>query len=198
MSYHRLRRLTMPDYWTKALAYSEEVEVSDDDDLDAVPPAPWNTPVLADEIRKLRTKPITGSLQAARREVFREIRTGAECPCCDQFVRLYKRKLNSNMVRFVRSLYVAAGAEYLHHTAAKYTSRDYPAAAMWGLIETDVENAGYWRVTPRGRLFLLEGMEVPSHAYVYNKELMGWPTTMVNAEKALGEHFKLSELMEAR
>ena len=29
---------------------------------------------------------------------------GMECPCCNQNVKLYKRKLNSNMARFLCSL----------------------------------------------------------------------------------------------
>lgn len=133
-------------------------------------------------------------------------RKGRACPCCDQEVKLYSRKLNSNMARFLCSLvrvYLAQGDERgVHYSKLSYTGRDYSYILLWDLATTDEASeddaarmSGLWRPTQRGIRFARGQEAVPSHALVYNNARHDFTGDLVGVKTCLGKHFDYKELM---
>lgn len=144
-----------------------------------------------------------------------EVRHGAEdaqgvtCPVCERYVKVYRRRLNSEMARFLIKL-VHAYKRYPRY----YTMRElYPGnnksasdgvyLAHWGLIEkADVVNqaqapAGSYRPTDKGLRFAHNNEFVPTHVHLLNNEVVGWADKQTNIRTALGRKFNYEELMKS-
>lgn len=139
---------------------------------------------------------------------------GAECPCCTQLVKLYKRKLNSNMGAAMIALYQADLVHPKHWIHLKnyllqrkrYFS-DAPALRHWQLIEEkppDLDDgkprAGYYRITDLGRQFVMGQVSVIKHTYQYNKRLLRRDlpdNSTTTIQQSLGDKFDYAELMAA-
>jgi hypothetical protein len=144
---------------------------------------------------------------------------GATCPCCNQFVKLYRRPFNKSMayVLLLIACYFQGDPveEWLH--VPSYISEmvsDHPrrAAAVrgdwaklkfWGLIEEKPEiradgspRVGYWKLTSLGRQFVKRQVKVPSHVYIYNGEpLQRAVDELITIDDALGTEFNYDEIM---
>jgi hypothetical protein len=149
----------------------------------------------------------TQTLAEAKAAVVAGRDDGIACPCCDQFCKVYKRKLNANMVRGLLWLYKTAGetSDWLYVPGQQPSwlakSRELPKCRHWRLAEqrdnddTAKKDSGYWRVTSDGCDFAERRMRVPSHCHLYDNEIVGWSDTKVTIEEALGEKFSYAELM---
>ena len=146
---------------------------------------------------------------------------GATCPCCNQFVKLYKRILSKSMayVLLLMECHFSGDnvEEWLHvpsYIAEMASDNPRRAAAVrgdwaklkfWGLIEEkpDVRadgssRVGYWKMTPLGRQFARHQVKVPSHVYIYNGEpLQRTVEEMITVVDALGTEFSYDEIMSA-
>jgi hypothetical protein len=161
------------------------------------------------------------SLEDAKKWLRVRFGKGATCPCCNQFVKLYRRPL-SKSIAFVLLLiaryyrrYNVRPDEWLHvpsYIAETVASNPRRAAAVrgdwaklkfWGLLEEkpDVRTdgsprVGYWRMTPLGQKFVDREVKVPSHVYIYNGEaLQRSVSEMVTIDDALGTEFSYAEIM---
>jgi hypothetical protein len=164
--------------------------------------------------RDLRT------LAEARQYVHDNMREGVDCPCCDQKVRIYERKLSSIMARaliafyrYVRRNGSDAGAWFhaLNVLQAEMPSvqgsGDYAKLRHWGLIEAKGEakedgnpSNGMYRLTERGVKFALGLVRVPKHVYIFDDHLLDIERedlSTTNIREALGDGFKWDELMNA-
>lgn len=139
-----------------------------------------------------------------------QMAAGAGCPCCGQFVRIYKRKLNSIMAAFLIWLVRrdrASGESWQDIKAAPDNIRsfggDYAKLAHWGLVANKPNNdpsrrsSGLWRPTPKGVDFALAHRPVPSHVHLYNNEVIGFSERQVSIVEALGARFDYQELMSS-
>lgn len=146
------------------------------------------------------------NLSEARAQIFEEeaFRQGSFCPCCDQYVRLQRRKLNSNMAMFLCSLVRAyrKTQEPVHYSNLKFRGRDYAYLEAWGLArgtgrgpEDKGRVSGLWVPTLKGVRFVNRQETVPSHAFTYNGEARGFTTALVTIDEALGSAFDYDELM---
>ena len=144
---------------------------------------------------------------------------GATCPCCNQFVKLYKRPFNKSMayVLLLMECHFRGDVveEWLHvpsYIAEMVSDNPRRAAAVrgdwaklkfWGLIEEkpDVRSdgsprVGYWKLTPLGRQFVRRQAKVPSHVYIYNGEpLQRAVEDLITIDDALGTEFNYDEIM---
>lgn len=130
------------------------------------------------------------------------------CPCCNRLVKVYPRKLNSNMARFL----ILLVREYKKYPRYYKTRELYPKdnkacsdgsyLVHWGLVDkADRSNqamapAGTYRPTEKGLRFA-HGLErVPSHAHVIPPNtLVGWSDKTTDIKQALGKKFNYDELM---
>ena len=157
------------------------------------------------------------TLEEAKEWLRQKFADGANCPCCAQHVKLYKRKLNSGM---------AAGLVimYRHHFAnrsepfdthkllfrGRRLDADFAKLRFWGLItrvEADTEGVNHprrgskYKITEDGCRFVERQISVPKYVYLYNdrpqKQTAG-VTEVIDLDHALGSKFNYNELMTAQ
>ena len=162
------------------------------------------------------------TLAAAKQWLRARFGKGASCPCCNQFVKLYKRPLNKSMayVLLLMECYFSGDVvdEWLHvpsyisemvadhpQRAAVIRGGDWAKLKLWGLIEEkpDVRKdgssrVGYWKMTSLGRQFARKQVKVARHVFIYNGEpLQRVVEEMITIDDALGTEFSYDEIMGA-
>jgi hypothetical protein len=150
------------------------------------------------------------TLSEAIERVRSERRNGLNCPCCGQYAKEYKRKLNTGMVQALIKLWrltVSQPDEVWFHirffVSQTGSNRDYSILQHWNLIESrgdegdNTPSAGYWKITTRGTEFLLDETYEPKHVFLYNDEFSGFGDEYTTAREALGDRFNFDELMQA-
>lgn len=147
-----------------------------------------------------------------------QVNDGAHCPCCTQFAKVYKRKLNSSMAYVLVLVDRYPGSDWLHvpsyinsqvsHAGVAAAVRgDWAKLTHWGLLEEQPNQeradgssrVGYYKITERGRLFVQCQLRVDRHIWLYDGRPLsrpGGPT--VSIIEALGDRFNYAELMAAR
>jgi len=132
---------------------------------------------------------------------------GVTCPCCGQYVKLYKRKLNSGMAVALIRMYSHARLDWVNVKdflrQHKYrNNHDWTLLRFWGIIEEDnqegpegAKSAGHWRITPKGHNFVLNRIRVPKRVSLYNNQFRGFDEETTSIVEALGDHFNYHELM---
>jgi hypothetical protein len=149
------------------------------------------------------------TLGAARRWLLARVDCGAQCPCCTQFAKVYRRKINSSQGRALVVQYRRYGQEWAHLPDLRMLqgaqhSNEEPKLRYWGLLEEEPDRredggrAGWWRVTDLGVQFALGHARVPKYARIYDGRVLGLDRTeMVTIRDALGDRFNYDELMSA-
>ena len=148
---------------------------------------------------------------------------GARCPCCKQYVKIYKRVLGSQMARWL--IWLVRTFEQLPEYAPTMLANppaplrkigwvdirqspvrggDYAKLVHWGLVEQkqnnsekDTKDSGLWRPTFRGIDFVHRRIMVPSHVYLYDNIKLKEEPRKIMIDDALGKKFSYSELMGA-
>ena len=132
---------------------------------------------------------------------------GAECPCCGQLCKVYKRAFNSAMARSLIWLVNQApdAATWvdvpLQAPGWLTRSRELPKTRYWGLIEEKPNLdptkrcSGIWRPTQAGVDFVFSRVSVSSHVYLFNNTVEGFAETRVLIRDVLGKDFDYSELL---
>ena len=156
------------------------------------------------------------TLEDAKEWLRKHFADGASCPCCDQYVKLYKRKLNSSMAYALLMIYKFFennSDEWLHvpsylsriNSTATVRGGDWSKLRHWGLIEAQKavrddgsERVGHYRITELGKQFVRSQARVRKHVYLYNQRPIKRPDDeTVSIVEALGEKFDYTELMSA-
>lgn len=151
------------------------------------------------------------SLEEAKQWLRERFENGAVCPCCNQYVKLYKRKLNSFMAyalllidRYFRQ---PDAKEWLHVPSylieQNATDRECAKLRYWGLIEEMPEgrddgspHAGFYKITELGKQFVARTVRVPMYVHLYNGNPLKRPAAeTIDIYEALGEKFNYNELM---
>lgn len=130
---------------------------------------------------------------------------GATCPCCTQFAKVYRRKINSGMARALLALYrqrITNGNKAYHLTSLAPWTHEGGQLAWWGLITQDPTRrddggqSGWWKITTLGQAFAQNRVEVPKYAKVFNRQLMELDDSVnVKIVDTLGTKFDYTELM---
>lgn len=144
------------------------------------------------------------TLLDARRYVQNKREEGVFCPCCGQYAKTYRRKLNSEMALWLIWLvkqFKLKPDDWVDVKTAPLRGGDYGKLIHWGLaaqcLNTDKtkRTSGLWKPTEKGIHFSQRRVRVPSHVYLYNNEVLGFRDTLIDIEEALGERFDYAELM---
>ena len=158
----------------------------------------------------------------AKAELFAELRNGkaAECPCCRQLCKRYRRTISSSMALALVHCYRKAGAGRWFHSTDLLTSSsaarlvdgrvqlltcDWAKLRFWGLIEARPDQvredgskrAGEWRITELGERFARGQVSLVSHLYVYNNRALGPAddARQITIADALGAGFDYRDLL---
>jgi len=162
---------------------------------------------IIEAMAKILPAPRDPAMLDEQRRLADNAREGKCCPCCGQFVKVYPRKLNANMVAFLISLFREhrRTKDWVHHSKCFHVGRDYPYSATWGLATTkpneddsSKRESGLWQTTKKGRFFLQKRVLVPSHVFMYNNSIVGWSAKRVGVIEALGKKFNYQELMNGK
>jgi len=161
------------------------------------------------------------TLEEAKKWLRARFGKGATCPCCNQFVKLYKRSLSKSsayvlllIARYYRRVEVRSDdwlhvPSYIAEVAVGNPRRaaavrgDWAKMKFWGLIEEKPgtrddgsPRVGYWRLTPLGRQFVNREVKVPSHIYIYNGQpLQRSVEEQITIDDALTTEFSYAEIM---
>lgn len=143
------------------------------------------------------------SLRKARELLMEDRWEGTDCPCCDQFAKVYERGIHattaSEMIRFWR----IAGQNWSKPIdVIGKNSPDLLKCRFWKLLEreegfrSDGSNrVGIWRITDKGVAFIKGEISVPEKALIYNNKLLGFTENQVTIQDCLKDKFNYSELM---
>lgn len=157
-------------------------------------------------------------LSEARVGLDSQLERGQRCPCCQQFAKVYKRKLNSAMAASLICFIKTTGdsREYHHMQevmatwpmslarAAGAFGGDFAKLIYWKLVEekprtegddSNGRTSGYWRITDKGRQFAKGTVAVESHVLLYDGQLIGFTPDSITIQEALGSRFNYEELM---
>ena len=156
------------------------------------------------------------TIEQAKRDIRQGWKTpnGAICPCCDQKVKLYERKLMWMMARGLVALYwldrTSNDGPYHHRNVImpNDTSGSFAKLEYWRLIDQKVNTdtgkrcSGFWRITQKGIDFVENKISVPKYQYTYNMKVFppelvapGVPVKYIGIREALTERFNYQELM---
>lgn len=139
---------------------------------------------------------------------------GAECPCCSQYVKMYRRSITSSMawalLLVYRHMQKHPKLEWVHAqdflkkqpVPAAVMSGDFSKMEHWGLItkkhgvrEDGSKRVGFYALTEKGKLFCENKVSVPQKAHIYNQSLFGFSGKNINIREALKKKFDYDELM---
>jgi hypothetical protein len=156
-------------------------------------------------------------LEEARQWVQHRLRDGVTCPCCQQYCRVYRRKLNSTMALALVLIYqyfkANRNAKWLHVAAflvkvkrdSSIAGGDVVKLRYWGLLERALgeredgsDRIGRYRITELGKQFVEGRIAVPRYVYLYNQMLLRLSEEMTTIREALGDRFSYDELMQSR
>lgn len=143
------------------------------------------------------------TIAEAQQWLAERITTGARCPCCNQYTRVYRRQINSGMARSLIAMYLhGPQGQWVHlPTQVGARSREEGKLRYWGLVEEQVAvredggRAGYWRLTDAGRQWVTGQTTVPKYVIVYNNTVLRTSGGPVHITDALGKKFNYNELM---
>ncbi|MEI7780343.1 MAG: hypothetical protein WCJ18_00285 [Planctomycetota bacterium] len=145
-----------------------------------------------------------GSLAAAQVWLRAQLTEGAPCPCCTQFAKLYRRKINSAMARALIHQYRKVRCDYAQTTRLCPWTHEAAQLSWWGLLEEepirrdDGGRSSWWRVTESGVAFALNQLRVPKYAVVYDGRLQRMDKAeYVDIRGCLGTRFSYEELMSS-
>tara|TARA_R110000796_G_scaffold1776_6_gene7252 strand:+ start:228 stop:815 length:588 start_codon:yes stop_codon:yes gene_type:complete len=159
------------------------------------------------ELARVRSNGLN-SLAYAKDHLAANRSEGAYCPCCDQYVREYKRKLNSEITRFIIWLvrHCPEGGwlhvnEWRDYTNARLLGGDYGKASHWGFCERKPndddakKSSGFWKPTALGVEFARNNRPAPLYVHLYNNRPTEFSGELAFASDCLGLKFDYAELM---
>lgn len=148
------------------------------------------------------------ALSASKRETMAKAREkGTSCPCCGQFVKVYRRTINSTMARQLIKAYQKHGDQWFHTRDVVLEKSagagDFSKLECWGLIyrQPHVQGlegkrtSGMWKITALGKDFIEGSAVVKQYAYIFNGKLLELDGVDIHIEHALGKQFDYREIM---
>lgn len=146
--------------------------------------------------------PTRVTLDEAREWLRDRVNDGVACPCCTQFAKVYVRAVTSTSAWSLIRLYRAAGLDFAHWPSVIGRKQaDEAKLVYWGLVEEKLKTrddggrAGWWRVTAHGERWIWGDITIPKYARIYDGRCLGLHGDQVTINDALGEKFRLDELM---
>jgi hypothetical protein len=150
------------------------------------------------------------TLEVAKNWLRPRAKQGAYCPCCKQHVKVYRRALGSQMVRWLiwlvrvfEQLPKTADGGWVNIKESPVRGGDYGKLVHWGVVESRsnsdpaLRTSGLWRPTAKGIDFVQQRIALPSHVVLYNNEIMAFSDETIKIREALGKRFDFAELMNA-
>jgi len=132
---------------------------------------------------------------------------GFTCGHCGQFVKLYRRKLNSNMALTLLLLYRSGKRDFVHienfmQELGYKRSGDFSYLVHWKFLEKKSGNRedgstrnGHYKLTGLGIMFAEGKITAREKIMIFNNKFEGFDGGEVDIRTALTEKFNYEELM---
>lgn len=145
--------------------------------------------------------------QARQDTMAKAKRKGTDCPCCGQFVKVYRRTITSTMARQLITAAAKHGTEWFHTRDVVLIDSagagDFSKLECWGLIkrqphiqgEEGKRTSGMWKITPLGSAFIAGEALVKQYAFIFNGQLLELGGADTHIHHALGKKFDYREIM---
>lgn len=133
---------------------------------------------------------------------------GFVCPHCGSFCKRYYRKMNANMcvvmiALFRKKKFGFVKIEEFMRVNGFQRSGDFPYLVHWELLEKmqgerpdGSSRNGFYKLTEKGRKFVLCEIMVPQTVIMYNGKCEGFEGASITIKDALGKRFDYAELMK--
>ena len=157
------------------------------------------------------------TILTGRRHVAEHRAEGVRCPCCDQWAKEYRRKLNAGMAATLIALWSATleresfgnrdpwfhiDRDLVGKGRAPARCRDFSVLKAWGLIEPKpvapgAVHSGFWAITARGRMVCRnpKAQWLRKYVVLYNGQHLRFEGPMISVMQALDSKFDFGELM---
>lgn len=149
--------------------------------------------------------PLSATISDAKHLLKENYIQGIKCPCCDQFVKMYKRPITSAMAYALMLFYKVPRINEWIHADEFFKKQDCPASIKgdfpklehWGLIRKSSKD-GFYMQTLAGEEFVRNKTHVPSHKLFYNNKCYGVPddAKFISIKDALKKKFDYYKLMK--
>ncbi len=139
------------------------------------------------------------------------MKEGCKCPACNQHVKLYKKKVDSQMAYFLIKLFTLTKKNptkgYFHVqddiNISFKVGGAFAKLRYWELIEeqpkdnadTNKRTSGMWRITNKGMMFVEGNLSISKYVKLYNQTFFGYEGDKVSIHEALKDKFNYQELM---
>lgn len=132
---------------------------------------------------------------------------GFNCPHCGSFCKRYRRKMNANMAMVMVVLYRKKKFGFIKieefMRMSGYTrSGDFPYLTHWGMLEKmegkredGSKHHGFYKLTDKGRDFVMRKITAQQTMIIYNGNVEGFEGAEITIEDALGKKFNYREIM---
>lgn len=141
---------------------------------------------------------------------------GDGCPCCGQYVKLYKRNMSSSMVTvfvFMYRWFKRKPDEEWMNVGHEIINAKFPVPIRrggtftflkhWKFIvqkpgtnkEGTSKESGMWKLTDKGKSFIEKKITAPSCVYVFNDKLYYFGDKMINIDEAFKIKFNYKQMM---
>jgi len=131
---------------------------------------------------------------------------GVHCPCCGQFVKLYRRKITSAMAWGLVLVYNRRKFtnEKTFHLEKFLKNQDCPSSIRgdmsklchWQfLVKRPDLGVGYYELLPLGEMFVRNEITVPRAVFIYNAKVYKRSNEQTNIREALKDKFNIDELL---
>lgn len=147
------------------------------------------------------------SLPEAREYIKKEAygKKGTRCPCCEKYVKSYKRKFTHDMARFMVLLVwtFERTGNWVDITTFNFRGGDYAKVVFWDLVEhkpniddPEKKESGMWRPTALGIKFAHKLESIPRNVHLnWKGEFEGTSGLPIFIDKALQNKFNYTELI---
>lgn len=129
---------------------------------------------------------------------------GVKCPCCNQFVKLYKRKINVTQVRGLANLVRLFNRDGSYHHVTEIgvvaAGGEFARLERFGLInqlkneDPAKKTSGMWKPTQSGIDFISNKVAIPKFCQMYNGKIYGFSEAKIQITDVI-ENFNYEELM---
>lgn len=133
---------------------------------------------------------------------------GCKCPVCEQTVKIYRRRINSNIARALIAMYRQHGVGAWFHirdVGRSYsTAGEFAFLRFYGLIEKKEhtegdegkKSSGYWKLTDLAGKFVRKEVLLSKYIKLYNGACLGFEGGDISIEACLQNKFDYNDLMK--
>ncbi len=145
---------------------------------------------------------------------FETLRRGVDCPHCQRFLKVNRKRLNHTMMQYLFHLYSARtiGDGWVQASRVRIQASvdptteidqestvqtgDYRILTLWGLAELHPERSGFARIAPLGVAFVQGRATVRESVLIenYKNQFVAFDGPEVTAQQANATPFELSDL----